>query len=187
MNKKIFIPLIILSILSIATAAAALLSGPEGALGQEQQERPKFYAKRILFEQNVKDADKALGAPDGRYAEIGVGGHLIILMEDRIFPSPSDDDGFVVLKGEANFGLAGWLPIGDDQNGTQYFWMIMVPGQGGGFRLTVRKGAEGTPGVNMLRIMNDDTKPIYLDALVGYRGRVDGDKHEGVAGRGPLW
>jgi len=190
MDKKLLLPLLVLSALSIGIAAAVPFSGPEGERGQEQRDRPKFYAKRIFFEQNVKNAEDALGEPDGRPAEIGVGGHLIVLMENRIYPSLNYEDGFVVLLEDARFNMEGWFQMSGAQNPPQYAWIPLIRGSvPRTFRLAFMDAIEGSAGVNMIRISNDDTKPLLLDAVAGYvrQARDEGDEHEGVAGRGSLW
>jgi len=189
MGKKFISPLLILSVLSIGIAARVLFSGQERGRGQEEPDRPKFYAKRILFEQNVKNADDALGEPDGRAAEIGPGGHLIVLMEERIYPSLNYDDGYVVLLEDSRFNVEGWFPMTGTQKPSQFAWIAMVRGQSPrGFRLAFMDPIEGSAGVNMIRISNDDTKAILMDAIVGYvrQERDDGDEHENLAAQGPL-
>jgi hypothetical protein len=146
--------------------------------GQEQEERPQFYARDIVIEQNVKNAREVLGEPDGRFAEIGVGGQLVVLMKKRIIPSAAFDDGQVICQGEASFGLEGWFLQAGTEEAPQYAWMVLFPGKSpGGFRLTsqdmIRGTPEGSPGVNMIRISNNDTKPILVDAVVGYSIKED--------------
>jgi hypothetical protein len=160
----------------LGPAVRSSVSAP-GA-GQNQEERPRFYARDIVLEQNVKNARQALGDPDGRFAEIGVGGQIVVLMEKRIIPSAAFDDGLVVCQGEANFGLEGWFLQAGTKEAPQYAWMTLFPGKSpGGFRLTsqdmIGGTAEGSPGVNMIRISNNDTKPILVDAVIGYGMKED--------------
>lgn len=155
----------------VSAAGGAGVSAKSPRRGQE--ERPKFYASRVISEENVKNAKEALGEPDGRYAEIAPGGRMVLLMENRIYPSMTSDDGLVVCKGEANFGMEGWFLLAGTKDAPQFAWMPLVRGMvPGGFRLTGQEAmggtAEGSPGVNMIRIANDDMKPILVDALVGY-------------------
>lgn len=167
MKTKSLFPLIVLSVLSIGAAATASLALP--GEGREQQDRPRFYAKRIVDGDNVKNAEEILGEPDGRCAEIGVGGSLVILMEERIFPSLMYDDGLVVLPEDARFNVEGWFQMSGTEKPPQYAWMPMIRGQAPrGFRLAFMNAIEGSAGVNMIRISNDDSKPILVDAVVGY-------------------
>jgi len=62
-------------------------SFPGKVLGQNQPERTKFYALRIVFEKEVQNAKDSLGASDGRYAEILSSGQLVMLMENILLPS----------------------------------------------------------------------------------------------------
>jgi hypothetical protein len=158
-------------------AGIAVLRSPVPAAGrmQSDEERPKFYVDRVISEENVTNPMNILGAPDGRAAEIAVGGRMVLQMQKPIFPS-AVDDGTVVCEGEANFGLEGWILAGGTEGSPQYAWMPLVRGYStGGFRLTSPAGiggtAEGSPGVTRIRISNDDRKPILVDAVVGY-GRL---------------
>jgi hypothetical protein len=97
---------------------------------------------------------------------------MVLLMEKPIFPS-AVDDGTVVCEGEANFGLEGWILVSGSKDSPEYAWMPLVRGvSSGGFRLTSPAGmggtAEGSPGVNRIRISNADTRPILVDAVIGY-------------------
>lgn len=173
MNKRGFFPALVLLALWGGTIAAARSPASGLRKAQDQEERPKFYVRRVVFEQNVKNSREALGEPDDRCAEIAVGGQLILLMENRIYPSTNFDDGLVVCKQEASYGLEGWFLVSGTQKDPQFAWMPLVRGRSpGSFRLAAMDAAEGSSGVNMIRISNDDTKPILLDALVGY-GRME--------------
>ena len=162
-------------VLLVLWAGATAARSPVLAVGQEQagDERPKFYVSRVISEKNVTDPLNVLDAPDGRAAEIALGGQMVLLMEKPIFPSGVADDGTIVCEGEANFGLEGWFLVGGTKDSPQFAWMPLVRGNSAnGFRLTSPAAlggtAEGSPGVNMIRISNDDTKPILVDAVVGY-------------------
>lgn len=160
-------------LLAFGAGIAALRSpAPVAARGQSDEERPKFYVDRVMSHKDVKDPQNILGEPDGRFAEIAVGGQMELLMERPIFPS-GVDDGTVVCEGEANFGLEGWILAGGTEGTAQYAWMPLVRGMSaGGFRLTSPAGMggtpEGSPGVNRIRISNADSKPILVDAVIGY-------------------
>jgi len=160
-------------LLALGVGITALRSPvPVAAWDQSGEERPKFYVDRIISDENVKDPMNILGAPDGRAAEIAVGGRMVLQMEKPIFPSSGFDDGTVVCEGEANFGLEGWFLVGGTKDSPQFAWMPLVRGNSaGGFRLTTMEAAEGSPGVTKIRISNDDSKRILVDAVVGY-GRM---------------
>lgn|GEM_PF-557960 len=174
--REIFRVLTLLVLL--AGLMPAVRSSAAPGAGQDQDKRPEFYARDIVLEQNVKNAREALRGPDGRFAEIGIGGQIVVLMEKRIIPSAAFDDGQVVCQGEANFGLEGWFLQAGTEEAPQYAWMTLFPGKSpGGFRLMsqdmIRGTPEGSPGVNMIRISNNDTKPILVDAVVGYGIKED--------------
>jgi hypothetical protein len=171
MKNRAYGPALIL--LALCAGAAALRS-PVPAAGREQGagERPQFYVDRVMSHKDVTDPENILGEPDGRFAEIAVGGQMVLLMEKPIFPS-AVDDGTVVCRGEANFGLEGWILAGGTEGSPQYAWMPLVRGvSSGGFRLTSPAAMggtpEGSPGVNRIRISNADARPIFVDAVIGY-------------------
>jgi hypothetical protein len=140
--------------------------------GQGQEERPKFYVSRVISEQNVKNGLEVVGKPDGRYAEVAPSGQMVLWMESRIYPSTTLDDGTVVCKGDASFGLEGWFLVAGTKESPQFAWMPLAAGMSpGGFRLSsesLERTPEGSPGVNMIRISNNGTAPMLLDAVVGY-------------------
>jgi hypothetical protein len=190
MKKRGICPVIILLVLTAGAFAAAHAgaSAPRPGRGQEQAERPKLYARRVMFEQNVKNSGDALGEPDGRFAEIAPGGQLVLLLEDRIYPSGSFDAGVVVTREESQYGLEGWFLVGGTPEDPQFAWMPLVRGQSPrSFRVAVREAIEGSAGLNMIRISNAGTKPILLDALVGY-GRIEaGGRRSPLVVPRPLW
>jgi hypothetical protein len=162
-------------ILAAFAAGAAVFAGslrPAPQPGQGQEVRQEFYVARVVSSQDVKNPDEVLGKPDGRYAELAPGGQMVLLMEKAIIPSLGFDDGHVVCKGEADFGLEGWFIAGEAKETRQLAWMPLVAGRSpGGFRLTsqdLERTPEGSPGVRMIRISNNGTKPLLLDAVVGY-------------------
>ncbi|MGZ7066312.1 MAG: hypothetical protein ACXVI6_08155 [Candidatus Aminicenantales bacterium] len=137
--------------------------------GRVQEDRPKFYATQVILEQGVVNAREALGEPDGRYAEIAPGGQVVLLMENRIYPSTTFDDGIVFVKEQADYGLEGWFPESGSKKDPGFAWMPLIRGQSsGGFRVAHVDALAGNAGVNMIRISNNDTKPILVDALAGY-------------------
>jgi len=190
MKKRGICPVIILLVLTAGAfaVASAGASAPGPGRGQEQAERPKLYARRVVFEQNVKNSGDALGEPDGRYAEIAPGGQLVLLLEDRIYPSATFDGGLVVVKEESHYGMEGWFLVGGTPEDPQFAWMPLVRGQSPeSFRVAVREAIEGSAGLNMIRISNAGTRPLLLDAVVGYgRKEADGRRPPLVVPR-PLW
>lgn len=144
------------------SASRAPVRGPE----RFPEGRPQFYAKEILDQVNVMDADKALGEPDGRFAEIPPGGEMTVLMDERIRYSDSSDDGSVVTKGEGRYGLAGLFRMSEEGAPA---WLPLAPGgTPGGFKLggTMFPVAQST---GTIRIANDDTRSVFVDAVIGYR------------------
>jgi hypothetical protein len=157
--------LVLLSCLN--AAGRAPVSGLKQEQGQEG--RPKFYAARVISDKNVKSAREVLGEPDGHYAEVAPGGQMVLLMENRIYPATTYDDGLVICKGESNYGLEGWFPMSGSQNEPQFAWMSLIRGQSsGGFRVSLVEPIAGFAGVNMIRISNNDAKTLFLDAVIGY-------------------
>lgn len=168
MMKRTYFWTFILVVLSGGIVAArAPLSAMRPGPGQE--DRPKFYATRVITEQGVVNARDALGKPDSRYAEIAPGGQMVVLMENRIYPSTTFDDGIVFVKQEADYGLEGWFPESGSKKDPGFAWMPLIRGQSsGGFRVAYVDALAGNAGVNMIRISNNDTKPILIDAVAGY-------------------
>jgi hypothetical protein len=168
MKKRIFFRTFILAVLSGGIIAAR---APVSAMrpGRGQEGRPKFYASRVISEKGVVNAREVLGEPDGRYAEIAPGGQMVLLMENKIYPSTTFDDGIVFVKEEADYGLEGWFPESGSQKDPGFAWMPLIRGQSsGGFRVAHVDALAGSAGVNMIRISNNDTKPILVDAVAGY-------------------
>jgi len=174
MKKKDCCCTALLLFLSYALLAHAPSGFPGKTPGQGQPERPKFYALRVIFEKNVKNAKDSLGTPDGRNAEILPAGQLVVLMENKLYPFPSisgwseggvglADSGSVVGKGEADFGLEGWLPMKNTQGKQHYVWIPL------GLSVTgFCVWLEGSAGVDMIRMINPGTKSLFVDAVIGY-------------------
>jgi hypothetical protein len=169
MNRKVvFAAWAALCLAGLKTPAGGAKPGQEDQT-LEQEDRPIFFASRVLYQQDVVDPDAVLGEPDDDFAEILPGGQMIFLMEDRIYPSMASDDGLILCEGDIDYGLAGWFPVGDSQNPQQYAWLALLNGKSpSGFRLAAFRPDSGSPGVNMLKIVNNDTKSLWLDAVVGY-------------------
>jgi hypothetical protein len=169
MTKRNFFQVFVLAVLwgGIISVSGFPASGLKPA--QDEGNRQKFYVTRVVSEENVTDANEILGEPDGRYAQIAPGGQMVLFMEKRIYPSTTFDDGLVVCKGDASYGLEGLFPVGNEQKKTDFAWMPLVRGQSpGGFRVAHVDAIGGNAGVNMIRIANAGTKPLFVDAVVGY-------------------
>jgi hypothetical protein len=167
-----------LVVLVALTAGAAFMAGPHRTAvqpGQDKESRPEFYVARVVSSEGVKNADEVLGKPDDRYAEVAPGGRMTLLMEKPIVSSTGFDDGMVVCKGEADYGLEGWFLAGRSDETAERAWMPLVAGMSpGGFRLSTRsfeRTPEGSPGISLIRISNNGTKTLFLDAVTGYGRR----------------
>jgi hypothetical protein len=152
---------------ALAVAAViALLEPAAPAAPSSQDKKDEFYARSVVDKVEVVSPEEALGEPDGRFAEIRPGGELTVRMESRIYYSESSDDGSVVTKGGASYGLAGLFRM--DEEGEDA-WQPLHPGRGpGGFKFgpAMFPVAQST---DTIRIVNDDTKSVHVDAVVGYR------------------
>jgi len=150
------------------------------APGQDQPQRPKFYALQVVCQKDVQNAKDSLGAPDGRYAEILPGGELVILMENRLYPFPivgwgievgggPPDSGSIVGQGGEDFRLEGWFPMDDVEGKEHYEWIPLGP-SATGFCLfpPPTYSFERNAGVDMIRITNPGTKSLFVDAVIGY-------------------
>ena len=164
----------LLFFLSTTLLAFAPSGFPGKTPKQDQPERPKFYALKVVSEKNVQNAKDSLGAPDGRNAEILPGGELILHMENKLYPFPGmigwsehgyrlADSGCVVGKGEMDFGLDGWFPTKNMQGKQHYVWKPLGV-SATGFCIWL----EGSAGVDMIRITNPGSKSLFVDALIGY-------------------
>jgi hypothetical protein len=152
---------------------------------QEKEERPKFYAFRVVSEKNVQNAKDSLGTPDGRYAEILPGGQLVLQMEKGfcLFVLGWNQEGMemisgsVVGKGGADIGLEVWSPW-QDREGAHYNGWVAVGLSTKGFSIPIDPGLSygskgitppfiGNTGVDTIRITNLGTKSLFLDAIIG--------------------
>ncbi len=138
----------------------------------------EFYAKEIVQPGTdyVVNPDNALGEPDNNYAEIMPDGELTIKMEKPFQPISWYTDGRVVVKEEANYSLAAWVPIlstdpeypliyGQDVQGVKYVWREIIPGAvPGGFEIP---GAPQSR-IDTIKIKNLGQEAIYIDAIIGY-------------------
>lgn len=158
--------------LVLVVAAGLLLLEPAAPAAQEpRKDQAEFYARQVLDKVEVVSPESALGEPDGRFAEIRPGGELTVRMESRIYYSDSADDGSVVTKGGASYGLAGLFRMSEEG---EEAWQALHPGRGpGGFKFGPMMFPV-TQSTDTIRIVNDDTKPVYVDAVVGYRKDAGG-------------
>ncbi len=148
----------------------------------DQSERQKFFAVRVVSEKNVLNAKNSLGAPDGGYAEILLGGQLVVIMAKELNFSPINpdggalDSGSIDGKGGAEIDLEGWFPMRDTQGKQYYEWMPLAI-SGTGFLIfsspELTDSSEGRSGVDMIRITNHGTKSLFVDAVIGYDLRVE--------------
>lgn len=165
-------------------SAGLLARAPSAFVGraprQDQPQGPKFYALGVVCEKDVQNAKDSLGAPDGLYAEILSGGHLIVLMENKLYPFPGigrpgeggapTDSGSVVGKGGADFSLEGWLPMQDMQGKQHYDWVSLGLSVSG-FCLPLIDSLlpfNISAGTDIIRITNISTESLFVDAVIGY-------------------
>lgn len=126
----------------------------------------QFYAAEVEDEINVNDAENVLGEPDGRCAEIKPGGEMTVVMDYELIYLDGSDDGRIVTRGEAEFGLAGLFEGGE---GEAPGWQALAPGQGqGGFKLGAMR-SNPLQRTRVIRIVNnDDKRSVFIDAVVGF-------------------
>jgi hypothetical protein len=172
MEKRASLVLFVLAALTAGAVVSASSFRTEPWPGQGQKARPEFYVARVVSSQDVKNPNEVLGKPDGRCAEVAPGGQMVLLMEKPIIPSSGFDDGLVVCVGEADYGLEGLFLVGGTKDAPEYAWMVLSAGNSpGSFRLAYQdltRTPEGSPGVTRIRISNNGTKPLLIDAVVGY-------------------
>jgi hypothetical protein len=156
------------SIVALGLLCAAGLSALKPAPlanGGSQEGRPAFYGEKVVDHINVVSPEYALDEPDGRYAEIRPGGEMTVRMASRIYYSDASDDGTVVTKGDGKYGLAGLFRMNEEGESA---WQPLPPGRTpGGFKFgpSMFPVAQST---DTLRIVNDDTRPVFVDAVIGY-------------------
>jgi hypothetical protein len=138
-----------------------------------------FYALQVVSEEKAQNATDSLGEPDGRSAEILPGGQLVVLMEKILSPSRvigygenegCTDSGSVVGKG-GDFGLEGRFTWHDAQGEEHHEWIRLGP-TATGFCIPPPPleaySSEDSSGVDMVRITNTGTEPLFVDAVIGY-------------------
>jgi len=167
MRKRGLLPTGVLLFMSVSLLAHVPSSFSKNPSGQDQPQRPTFYALRVICERNVQNPTESLGSPDGRYAEIPPGGELVVLMEKTFI-----DSGKLVCKGEANYGLEGFFHIQDTEDERQnYAWIIINRDPLMPNRFLFFPGSyiwfSGT-GVDKIRISNAGNKSLFVDAIIGY-------------------
>jgi hypothetical protein len=175
MRRREFIPAILaLFFPGSKSKRGETAPGPD-RLRQDEKDRPVFFASQVLSFQDVVNPERVLGEPDDQYAEILAGGQMTFLMEDRIYPSLASDDGIVVCNEDTRYGLAGWFPVGAPEEPRKYAWMPMGSGVSpSGFRVSTLYPDSGSPGVNMLKIINNDSKSLFIDGVAGYGHEPEG-------------
>jgi hypothetical protein len=155
-----------------------------------EQQRSEFYANEVMHPGSnlVVNPDDVLGSPDNKYAKIMPGGELIVKMEKPFSPLAFYNDGRLVVKGEAEYSVSVLVPFQESElknyqvipSKAEFAWREVIPGiVTGGFDLpfapqleplvysSTREAVPGL-GVNTLRIMNLGTKPLSIDAVIGY-------------------
>jgi hypothetical protein len=187
MRNRGFLPAGFLLFLSAGLLARGPSSFPGKVPGQDQPERPKFYALRAVSEKNVQNAEYSLGVPDDRYTEILPGGQLVLLMEKELYlfilswssEGVATISGLVVGKGGADFALECWSPWQDTEGKQHHDWMPALL-SAAGFSIPVidwglisycfdsSTSFKGNTGVNMIRITNPGTESLFVDAVIGY-------------------
>ena len=159
---------------------ASLGSGSEGLSGtgqdQNQPEQPRFYALRVVSGKGVLNGKDAIGAPDGRYAEISPGGQLVLLMEKEleVFPVGDQDYGIglaysggIVAKGDTPALLEAWIPIRNAKGEESYSWIPIGASSARYYDFGAwLKGIERTA---KIRITNIGTESLFVDAIVGWQ------------------
>lgn len=145
---------------------AGLLALRAAYLDGRQEHRPGFYARKVLDHINVVAAGNALGAPDGRVAEIRPGGEMTVHMEQPLYYLEGQDDGAVVIKGDGQYGLAGLIKMSEEEN---FAWQPLVPGRSpGGFKLSTDPFVAPQT-TDTIRIVNDGIRPVFVDAVIGFK------------------
>ncbi len=159
----------------------SLVGDPDGLSGkgqdQNQSEQPKFYAVQVISEKGVLNAKDALGAPDGRYAEILPGGQLVLLMEKEleVFPVGDQDygiglafSGAIVAKGETPALLEAWISIRNARGDERYAW-IPIGGATSARYYDYNAWLGGIEHTDKIRITNIGTESLFVDAIIGWR------------------
>jgi hypothetical protein len=149
----------------------SLLAAALCLAGSVQDDRPRLFAIKISDHISVVDPQNALGEPDGRWAEIRPGGELTVVLAERIYSSDASDDGAIVLKGEGRYGVAGLFRMNEEGESA---WQPLMPGgTAGGFKFGPSQFIV-TPSTDTIKVANDDTRSIFVDAVVGYGKRDRG-------------
>jgi hypothetical protein len=130
-----------------------------------QDARPRFYAVKVSDHISVVDPQNVLGEPDGRWAEIRPDGELTVVLAERVYSSDASDDGAIVLKAEGRYGLAGLFRMNEEGESA---WQPLAPGgTPGGFKFGLLRFVVA-PSTDTIKIANDDTRSVFVDAVVGY-------------------
>ena len=152
--------------LCLLCAAGLLALRTASPVSEDAQDaRPGFYARKVIDHIDVVAPENALGEADGRFAEIRPGGEMTVLMASRIYYSDASDDGSLVTKGDGKYGLAGLFQMTEEGESA---WLPLPPGRTpGGFKFgtSMFTVAQST---DTIRIVNDDTRSVFVDAVIGY-------------------
>lgn len=141
-------------VIAVVLLCSGAVEGPAG----------EFYAKRVVDHINVNAPENALGRPDGRFAEIKPGGDMIVLMDNVHNFLEGADDGYVVVKAEGAYGLAGLFRMSEEGAPA---WLPLAPGSAPGrFKLGTMRFSP-VQSTDSIRIVNDGDRPVYLDAVAG--------------------
>lgn len=126
-----------------------------------------FYAARVIDQTNVNNPEYILGEPDGKLAEIKPGGEITVLMSEQIVYHTASDDGYLVVQGEAAYGLAGLFRL--DAEG-RIAWQPLAPGSNkNGFKLGFDQ-FQSFQRTSAIKIVNDDSRrSLLVDAVAGFR------------------
>jgi hypothetical protein len=148
-----------MTVAAVSAAAVVMLQA-----GVAVRQASEFYAARVIDHINVNTPENALGRPDGRFAEVKPGGDMTVVMDGVLHFRDGSDDGYVVVKAEGAYGLAGLFHMGEEGEPA---WLPLAPGSAPGrFKLgTMRFSADQR--TDTIRFVNDGDRSIYLDAVAG--------------------
>lgn len=141
----------------------------KASLGNTLEEQAEaYYAKEIVYSETklVINPENALGKPDDKYAEIKPGGELTLKMEKPFSALKFGGiGGRVVTKDDCEYAVAVLVPTEERQGKIEYAWRWLLPSSipGGIYNPT-----DGQVKVEEIKIMNNDTKDLHIDGIIGY-------------------
>ena len=151
MKKKV---MAMVPVVAVVLLCAGAVKGPSG----------EFYAKRVVEHISVNAPENALGRPDDRFAEIKPGGEMTVLMDNVLHFLEGADDGYVVIKAEGAYGLAGLFRMSEEGAPA---WLPLAPGSAPGrFKLGTMRSSP-VQSMDSIKVVNDGDRPVYLDAVAG--------------------